>query len=153
MKIECLVAKLANDFPKFKFEKSNVAHWSPTDKTISYTDDSAKLLHELGHALLDHTDFVQDIELIHLERDAWEKARELASKYEVEITDDMIETALDDYRDWLHARSLCPKCGQTGVQSRDSLVYSCLNCNARWTANDARNCGLKRRLIKKSPQD
>ena len=148
MKIESLRALVVGDFPEFKFEKSDVAHWSPTSKTVFYTDDAAKLLHELGHALLDHTDFVQDIELIHLERDAWEKARELAPKYGVKITDDTIEAALDDYRDWLHARSLCPKCNQTGVQRREDLIYYCLNCDAHWTANDARTCGLKRRLIK-----
>jgi len=148
MKIESLCALVMDNFPNFKFEKSDVAHWSSTSKTVFYTDDTAKLLHELGHALLDHTDFIQDIELIHLERDAWEKARELASKYGVKITDDTIETALDDYRDWLHARSLCPKCSQTGVQRREDLIYYCLNCDARWTANDARTCGLKRRLIK-----
>jgi NADH pyrophosphatase NudC (nudix superfamily) len=153
MKTDNLAAKLARDFPKFKFEKSKIAHWSPAGKIISYTDNDAQLLHELGHALLDHTDFTQDIELIHLERDAWEKARKLAPEYGVKITDEVVETALDDYRDWLHARGLCPKCGQTGIQSRADLAYSCLNCDARWTANDARACGLKRRLIKKPPQD
>ncbi|MDR1969837.1 MAG: hypothetical protein LBQ11_00615 [Candidatus Nomurabacteria bacterium] len=148
MKIESLVTKLASDFPEFKFEESDIDHWSPVKKIVFYTDSATKLLHELAHALLNHTDFVQDVELIHLERDAWEKARELASEYEIRITDEVIETSLDDYRDWLHARSLCPKCGQTGVQSRADLVYSCINCNARWTANDARTCGLKRRLVK-----
>jgi ribosomal protein L37AE/L43A len=148
MKIEILVAKLEKDFPEFQFRKSSVAHWSPTDRTISYTDDTATLLHELGHALLGHNDFVQDIELIHLERDAWEKALEVANEYGVKITDDTVEAAMDDYRDWLHARSLCPKCSQTGIQSRADLTYSCLNCDARWAANDARACGLKRRLVK-----
>jgi ribosomal protein L37AE/L43A len=148
MKTEILVAKLARDFPKLSFEKSERDAWRPTEKTVFYTDNTAKLLHELGHALLGHTDFVQDIELIHLERDAWEKARELALTYGVKITGDVVETAMDDYRDWLHARSLCPECGQTGVQSRADLSYSCLNCGARWTANDARTCGLKRRLVK-----
>lgn len=150
MTIKPMVARLTSDFPEFKFEQSDIAHWSPTKKVIFYTDDIAKLLHELGHALLDHTDFIQDIELIHLERDAWEKARELAPRYDVEITDEIIEAALDDYRDWLHARSLCPTCGQTGIQRRDDLVYYCLNCDARWTANDARTCGLKRRLVKEN---
>jgi len=148
MKPERLTARLTRDFPKFKFKKSKVAHWSPVKNTIFYTEDDAKTLHELSHALLGHADFIQDIELIHLERDAWEKARELAPGYGVKITDDIVETALDDYRDWLHARSLCPKCSQTGLQSRTDLVYSCLNCSARWTANDARTCGLKRRLVK-----
>ncbi|MCL2174039.1 hypothetical protein FWH58_01955 [Candidatus Saccharibacteria bacterium] len=148
MNIQDLVAKLVGDFPKFEFETADVDHWSPDKKTIFYTDSTTKLLHELAHAILGHTTFVQDIELIHLERDAWEKARELAREYGVKITDNVVEAALDDYRDWLHARSLCPKCSQTGVQSRTDLSYFCLNCRARWTVNDARTCGLKRRLIK-----
>ena len=146
-KVEQLVPKLEKDFPQFGFEQAAVDHWSPALKKIFYTDSAAKLLHELAHAVLGHSDFTQDIELIHLERDAWEKARELACEYGVKITEDTIEASLDDYREWLHARSLCPKCGQTGIQSRADLVYSCLNCGARWTANDARTCGLKRRLI------
>jgi ribosomal protein L37AE/L43A len=153
MKTKPLAVQLESDFPKFKFKKSDLAYWSPTFETVFYTDDDGKLLHELGHALLGHTDFVQDIELIHLERDAWEKARELAADYGVKISDDLVETALDDYRDWLHARSLCPTCNQTGLQRREDLIYYCLNCQAHWTANDARTCGLKRRLIKKSPPD
>ena len=144
-----LVQKLRCDFPEFIFVKVRVAHWSPSEKTIYFANNSADLLHELGHALLDHTDFTQDIELLHLKCDAWEKARELASKYNEKITDDEVEAALDAYREWLHARSLCPKCDQTGLQSRETLEYHCLNCSTKWAANDARSCGLKRRLISK----
>ncbi|MCL2451990.1 hypothetical protein FWD20_03980 [Candidatus Saccharibacteria bacterium] len=152
MKIERLLTRLVGDFSEFKFEPSEVARWSPTARIVFYTDEAAKLLHELGHALLDHADFAQDVELLHLERDAWEKARELAPRYGVKISDEVIEIALDDYREWLHARSLCPKCGQTGIQKREDLIYYCINCDARWTANDARTCGLKRRLIKSRPR-
>jgi ribosomal protein L37AE/L43A len=152
MKIESLITRLVGDFPEFEFKKSDVAHWSPISKAVFYTDDVEKLLHELGHAILGHAEFIQDVELLHLERDAWTKAQELAPQYGVKISDETVETALDDYRDWLHARSLCPQCSQTGVQRREDLVYYCINCDARWTANDARTCGLKRRLIKKSPQ-
>jgi hypothetical protein len=147
--VSVLVTQLVHDFPELKFEKSDTAHWSPTEQIIYYSDNSADLLHELGHALLDHKNFVQDIELLHIERDAWEKARELAPKYGVKINDDAIENALDSYRDWLHARSLCPNCRQTGLQNRETLDYYCVNCNARWHANDARICGLKRKMIKK----
>jgi hypothetical protein len=124
-----------------------VAHWSSAEQTVYYGKNTAELLHELGHALLDHKDFIQDIELLHIERDAWEKARQLAPQYKVKIDDDLIETALDGYRDWLHARSLCPRCHQTGLQDSQTLDYYCVNCNARWQVNDARSCGLKRRMI------
>ncbi|MCL2038055.1 hypothetical protein FWG95_03575 [Candidatus Saccharibacteria bacterium] len=145
-----LVIRLQRDFPEFRFEKSEIAHWSPSTVTVFYGDKEAELLHELGHALLDHNDFAADIELLHIERDAWEKARQLAPKYEVEIDDDTVETALDGYRDWLHARSLCPHCRQTGLQDNQTLDYYCVNCNARWQANDARVCGLKRKMLRKA---
>ena len=144
-----LAAKLEKDFPDFQFKYDNRAMWSPSEKTVHFTDDVPTLLHELGHAILKHLDFQQDIELIHMERDAWEKARELANKYRLSITDNQIENSLDNYRDWLHQRSLCPECNQTGIQSAKNLSYYCINCGSHWTANDARSCGLKRRLIQK----
>ena len=145
---DVLARRLARDFPDFRFAKAIVAHWSPPQRTIFFAGSSAELLHELGHAILGHNDFVQDIELLQLERDAWEEARRLAPKYEVKITDNKVETALDAYREWLHSRSLCPRCSQTGLQSREMLNYRCLNCGTKWLANDARSCGLKRRLVK-----
>ena len=147
-KVDILARDLARDYADFTFAKDAVAHWSPAEQTIYFAKSPADLLHELGHAILGHKDFTQDIELLHLERDAWEKAREISRKYELKITDDEIETALDAYREWLHQRSLCPRCGQTGLQSRETLSYSCLNCSAKWFANDARSCGLKRRMVK-----
>ena len=143
-----LADELAKDYQQFTFAKSTRARWSPADQTVFFANSAAELLHELGHALLGHADFAQDIELIQMERDAWETAREISRKYGVKIADDEVETALDAYRDWLHARSLCPRCGQTGVQSRENLEYRCLNCGAKWVANDARSCGLKRKLVK-----
>ena len=143
-----LVAKLQRDFPDFKFVDSDTAHWSPTEQTIFYSNNLANLLHELGHAILNHKDFTQDIELLQIERDAWTKAREIAPNYDIEIDDETIETAMDAYRDWLHDRSLCPTCGQTGLQSVKNLDYYCVNCGQHWQANDARTCGLKRRKIK-----
>lgn len=147
MKIENLIKKLRHDFPDIDFKKSDVAHWSPRENTVFYEDNSENLLHELGHAVLKHADFTQDIELLHIERDAWEQARVLAETYGLDIDDDTIENALDNYREWIHKRSLCPKCAQTGIQSRKNLVYRCINCDAQWQANDARTCGLKRRII------
>ena len=150
--VALLVDQLSADFPELNFEASDRERWSPQNHTVYFTDNPATLLHELGHALLKHRDFNQDIELIHMERDAWEKAREISNNYSISITDDQIEDALDRYRDWLHDRSLCPECHQTGIQSTADLAYYCINCDARWNVNDARSCGLKRRLIKKPPQ-
>ena len=152
-KNQLLVDRLINDFPQFKFELGDSYKWSPDEKGIHYTsgynlEDSFDLLHELGHALLSHKNYFQDIELIKMERDAWVKAREVAVSYKIDIDEDYIEDALDGYRDWLHSRSICPECMATGLQSRKTNHYMCLSCEMKWTSNDARTCGL-RRWIKK----
>lgn len=143
-----LVEQLKQNYPQFTFEPSDRARWVDSEHKIYYTDNAIDTLHELGHALLSHKDFIQDVELLQMERAAWRVATRLAPHYGYRIDDDDIEEALDGYRNWLHDRSLCPKCHQTGMQSRNDLSYYCLNCNARWTANDARNCALRRHIIK-----
>lgn len=144
-----ILSRVECDFPQFTFASADSARWSPIEHKIYYGDSLSEMFHELGHASLSHKNFVQDIELLKMERDAWTKGLEIARKYERKISDDEVEDALDEYRDWLHARSLCPVCSQTGLQSRKTLVYECLNCGTKWTANDARKCGLKRRKIQK----
>lgn len=151
MKIEVLKSKLAKDFPDINFEKSNRACWSPTNRTVYYDDSIDNLIHELGHAMLGHNTFSQDIELIHIERDAWEQAQIISKIYKVNIHEDTVENAIDNYREWIHRRSLCPNCRQTGIQSQKDLNYYCINCNTHWKANDARSCGLKRRIVNKKP--
>jgi ribosomal protein L37AE/L43A len=140
---------LQNDFPDFVFEIGEENLWLPEEDKILYCPgDKVGVLHELGHALCGHRDFVQDIELLHAERDAWDKACELGTKYGVKITEKRIETAMDWYRDWLHARSTCPKCGQNGIQQRSSRRYQCLNCNSIWNTNDGRNARIHRYIQK-----
>ena len=58
---------------------------------------------------------------------AWEKAKELAPKYGVEIDEDLIEGELDTYRDFLHQKSRCPECGLTRFQTPDG-VFHCPRC-------------------------
>jgi len=140
-----LVEQLRVDFPEVLFVVGDECRWTPEKNAVFYTDeDEINLLHELGHALLGHKNFTQDIELLHFERDAWEKAREIGVKYGVKITDQQIENALDTYRDWLHERSKCPNCGQNGVQSGPNGDYRCINCNTVWKTNDARKTALRR---------
>jgi hypothetical protein len=145
-----LATKLRRDFPLFAFTASDSFRWSPQDKTVFYdsrSEDTASLLHELGHAQLNHADYSKDIELIEMERDAWECAvRTLANAYAVTISDDYVQRALDTYRDWLHARSTCPHCKATGVQMKKNL-YKCVACSTRWRVNDARVCALRRYTI------
>lgn len=104
-----------------------------------------QLLHEVGHALLKHRDYVTDIERVKMERAAWEKARELYMKYakevqgeenayrrEVEVfklgfDEEFVEVEMDTYRDWLHRKSRCPECGLTCYQTVDR-EYHCPQC-------------------------
>ncbi len=86
-----------------------------------------QILHEVGHALLEHNFYTTDLERLKMERAAWEKARELCSTYGVEYDEDYVETALDSYRDWLHARSRCPRCQVTRFQD-DRGEYHCPEC-------------------------
>ncbi len=101
-------------------------------------------LHELAHAVLGHTGYRLDIELLRREREAWDAVRTtFAPHYEVPYDVDLIEDSLDTYRDWLHARALCPTCNLTGIQTKTN-TYSCINCRCSWRPNDARQCALRR---------
>ena len=113
-------------------------------------DDNAESLifHELGHALLGHSDYQKDVALLGLESDAWEKGLEVALANNVLIEDSFVQEHLDTYRDWMHARSTCPTCGATGFQASRS-EYSCPACFQKWRVNEARACGLKRYKIQK----
>ena len=142
-----LVTKLQSDFPAFTFAAGNEFRWSPSDKTIFYdpsSDDDASLLHEVAHAILAHAQYSKDIELIEMERDAWEHAKTVLSPiYAITIDEDIVQESLDTYRDWLHARSTCPNCKATGIQTKKSQ-YKCITCSTQWRVNEARVCALRR---------
>lgn len=119
--------------------------------TVFYEEsvDLSSLLHELSHALLGHNTYLKDIELIEMERDAWHFAKTLLSpKYGITIEESTAEDALNTYRDWLHARSVCPKCTTTGMQSRKN-TYKCITCGTFWKVNEARICHLRRSVLNK----
>ena len=140
-----LVEVIQKDFPKFSFITGDENLWFPEENKIFYVpNDKVGLLHELSHAVCGHKDFIQDIELIHAERDAWDKAKELGQRYGVKISEKRIEAAMEWYRDWLHNRSTCPECRQNGIQRRKDQHYECLNCGSVWSANDGRNARMHR---------
>lgn len=144
-----LLNKLTNDLPNLRFATGDEFRWSPATKTVWYiadSDDSQTLLHETAHGLLGHAGYTQDLELLHLEREAWSQAVEMGKKYGVIIKDDVVESAIDTYRDWLHTRSLCPSCHQNGVQETEEQ-YRCVVCGQQWHVNDARHCGLRRHKL------
>lgn len=143
--------KLATDFPAINFVYGDDFHWSLDRNTITHPeisseDDLALLLHEVGHASLGHSEYLRDIELISMERQAWEFAvDELALRYQLELSmgADVVQDALDSYRDWLHARSSCPDCEAIGIEESVGS-YKCLICQSKWVVNEARTCQLKR---------
>lgn len=143
-----IVNKLSKDHPQFVFAEAKEFWWSADQQTVFYNPASEHIkeftLHELSHALLDHKGYKADIDLVKLERDAWEYAKNiLAPKYDFVIDDDVIQDNLDTYRDWIHSRSKCPDCSSTGLQS-GSNGYRCLACGNTWRVNEARLCALRR---------
>lgn len=140
--------RISEAYPDLHFVTSEEFRWSPNDQTIHYDESDPqgdeRLLHELAHALLGHSKYERDIELIALERDAWHHAKTvLALEFDASIDSNTIEDDLDTYRDWLHARSTCPNCRANGIQTA-TKEYTCVACQTIWRVNEAISCGLKR---------
>ena len=142
-----LIHKLKTDYPTLTFFESDQFAWSSVTQTISYDPElphaSALLLHELSHGLLQHSEYKRDVELLAMETAAWEKAKILAEHYSVRLPETVIQSHLDTYREWMHARSTCPECTATGYQT-SKFHYRCPACTHEWRVNEARLCGLKR---------
>lgn len=140
-----LVSLLKKRYPEFDFQTGERFAWNPIDSIVLFetAGSPARLLHELGHAILGHQSYQRDVELVKMESEAWQKATELAPTYAVELKPDDIAEHMDSYRDWLHARSTCPTCGANGLQV-DNSHYRCIECQTTWRVNEARTCGLKR---------
>lgn len=134
------------------FTEGETFSWDYTANAITYQpradDIAAYLLHEFSHALLRHNTYASDIDLIKMERAAWDSALLIAKDYTVTIDDNLVENALDTYRDWIHSRSLCPTCTATGIQSAKGQ-YTCVSCHTTWRVNEARTCALRRHQTKK----
>jgi hypothetical protein len=146
--ITSLINQLQADFPGYSFTSAHEFWWSGEKATIFYdpsaTNSPAFTLHELSHAILGHEGYERDIELLRLERDAWNYAKGiLATEYDIAISGDTVQDNLDTYRHWLHGRSTCPECQATGIQAKDH-EYRCLACGHHWRVNEARLCALRR---------
>lgn len=118
-------------YPTFTFKAGPRFSFRPP-KTIFYEpenpDFNSLLLHELGHAILKHFTFTTDIDRLKKERAAWDKATAIAQDLNYSISPDFIENQLDSYRDWLHTKSICKKCGLSRYQTKDG-VYHCPYCD------------------------
>lgn len=140
-----LINKLKYIIPDIKFVPGDTFSWSPATTTISYTPSNTNtvhmwsLLHESGHAKLGHTNYQSDIELLLMEVAAWEEARSLARQLGTTIDEDHVQNCLDTYRDWLHQRSTCPRCGTVSLQTSPK-EYRCHNCAMQWQVSTSRFC-------------
>ena len=122
--------QLIEDFPEFRFVLgTKFAFRPPKTVVIGPSEPFSQLLtlHEVGHAVCRHKDFKMDVERLKMENQAWEGARKLALKYDIEIDEELVQNELDTYRDWLHQKSRCPVCGLTRFQTPDSR-YHCPRC-------------------------
>ena len=128
---------LKEEYPSFSWRLGNRFKYRPP-KTIVIDEKSDApwpyfallALHELGHALSGHKDYKTDVERLRIESEAWQRAkREIEShkNWGLEYNEDFAENELDSYRDWLHQKSKCKKCGLTRYQTADG-IYHCPNC-------------------------
>jgi hypothetical protein len=152
--MKTLLNNLVSDYPNINFVKGDSFYWSPKDTTITYSTSSTQpqiadwsLLHELSHGILGHTTYRSDFELMELEVEAWSYASRLSKNYDIKIDPEHIQDCLDTYRDWLHRRSTCPKCGTVSAQ-KDSTTYSCFNCKTTWKVSGSRFCRPYRKISK-----
>ncbi|MBC7708260.1 hypothetical protein H7Y63_03485 [Polaromonas sp.] len=144
--MESTLSQLRLSYPGLSFKPGSQFCWSPEAKEINYKTDATgeaavwSLLHETGHALLDHNSYQADFQLIRLEVAAWEKAKEVAETLEVVIDEDHIQDCVDTYRDWLYKRSICPTCRTKCLQQNDFVHYRCFNCHTTWRVTPSRFC-------------
>jgi hypothetical protein len=146
-----IVRGIAAKVPGIEFVKSDHFKWDPDAKQVHYKELSAKsdifsLYHEAGHAILGHTNYRFDFELLKMEVLAWSQAKKLAKEQGFDISQENIEKCIDSYRDWLHERSKCRKCDQSGLE-KTTRVYSCFNCGFVWKVTPERFCRVYRKKI------
>ncbi len=144
--MQLIINKLSSLYPDLQFSAGKQFCWSPETSEIFYieglNDDHAmwSILHETGHALLEHAGYQADVELLRLEVDAWKKAHELADSLGLEIDENHVQDCLDTYRDWLYKRSICPSCHTKCLQQDDHTHYRCFNCHTIWRVSSSRFC-------------
>ena len=149
-----LLLQIKDDFSdEFTFKRGKLFTWSSAEETIYYSTAKAaaenavwSLLHEIGHAKLDHKQYHDDLELLMMEVQAWKKAKELAAAYFLVIDEEHIQECLDSYRDWLHVRSRCVECKMHSFQI-DETTYECHNCYTKWKVPASRMCVVRKKRV------
>ncbi len=153
--VTAALPQLQTLLPEITFEPHHTSYWSPANSTVYYQPSATEpaiwtLLHETSHAILQHTTYDSDFGLLQLEVAAWERAKQLAADLSIRIDEDHIQDCLETYRDWLHQRSTCPRCGIRCFQ-KDSRHYYCHNCQASWQVSASRFCRAYRMSKLKTP--
>ena len=149
-----VIEKLTNSYPNLQIKPGKTYYWSPGDTSVYVAkgDKSPEgiwaLLHETGHAILQHERYFTDIELLQMEVEAWDQAQQLMKVLDIdgEIDEDHIQDCLDSYRDWLHKRSLCPDCTLSGIQTKPD-TYTCVFCHRKWKVSADLFCRPYRKKI------
>lgn len=152
-----LLTRLQQDFGSLCFVAGNRFCWSPAKRQVMYKQNASgplatySLLHETAHGILEHRRYSMDFELLSLEVDAWEYARNLGRRYGIELDEDHIQDCLDTYRDWLYRRSVCPNCTSKALQLDGQPEYRCYNCHAAWRVANSRFCRPYRQKLGATP--
>jgi hypothetical protein len=147
--------RIMQDFQQFEFSAARFFMWSPHDQAIFYdtrrmqaNDGLMALLHEIGHATLNHRIYKFDMELIQMELDAWDVARKLAPTYNVTIDEEHVATVVSTYDEWLTKRATCPDCQNFSLQKgRDE--YGCFGCGAIWQVNWRKDRRVTRYIVER----
>ncbi|MBR5389409.1 hypothetical protein IK146_02525 [Candidatus Saccharibacteria bacterium] len=117
---------LQESYPDYVFKPGRKFLFRPP-KSIYYleSDENFRLLilHELAHALLGHYTFDRSLERLQIERDAWAKTRELCQLHSIPYDDNLAETELNTYRDWVHQKTLCKRCGLSCLEVSSESLY------------------------------
>ena len=130
---KALTNRLARDFPEIQFRNGKKFLFKPPKTVVlgpEEPNDALLLMHEIGHALLKHRTFNVLATRLKMEREAWEKARELCEIYGVKYDEEVAERELDTYREWLDQKSRCPRCGLTRFQTPDG-EFHCPRCDIK----------------------
>jgi hypothetical protein len=148
VKIKSLVSKLQQTYPHISFLEASIDKWSPEKQTVYYNPLQSNaeffLLHELAHGLLAHESYKKDIELLHIERDAWAYAKKtLGPLFKIIVQEEFIDKSLDTYRDWIHTKGTCPRCNASGLEIAPRR-YLCICCAHQWSVNEGIDTHIRR---------
>lgn len=146
MEFTQLLLKLQKDYPNLNIELGSSFSWNSKHNRITYfppqKEDhvnkySNKLLHEVAHSILEHTDYKSDVELLKIESSTWELTKRLAKSYNISFNTQEQHDSLASYIAWSSSRSQCAKCKKNGLQTLQT-EFLCPNCSHKWKVSKSR---------------